>query len=115
MTPSSPKQDKAAAYKEAAAVRAVDFVQSGMKVGLGTGSTAIYATRRIGALLQSGKLRDIIAFATSKATAEEADRLGIPMMGDDLPENLDLTIDGADEVDPAMDLIKGGGGAHLRE
>ena len=115
MNASSSKPDQAAAYKEAAAVRAVDFVESGMKVGLGTGSTAIYATRRIAALLQTGKLRDIIAFATSKATAEEADRLGIPMMGDDLPVNLDLTIDGADEVDPAMDLIKGGGGAHLRE
>lgn len=115
MNSSSSSKDTAAAYKEAAAVRAVDFVQSGMKVGLGTGSTALYATRRVAALLKSGKLRDIVAFATSVATAEEAGRLGIPMMDDDLPEDLDLTIDGADEVDPALDLIKGGGGALLRE
>ncbi|MEZ5275210.1 MAG: ribose-5-phosphate isomerase RpiA [Opitutaceae bacterium] len=115
MKPSSTSANAAAAFKEAAAVRAVDFVKSGMKVGLGTGSTAVFATRRIGALLKSGELRDIIAFATSKATAEEANRLGIPMMDDDLPEDLELTIDGADEVDPAMDVIKGGGGALLRE
>ena len=115
MNSSSTSAAAAAVFKEAAAVRAVDFVKSGMKVGLGTGSTAIFATRRIGALLKSGGLRDIIAFATSKATAEEANRLGIPMMSDDLPEDLELTIDGADEVDPAMDVIKGGGGALLRE
>ena len=96
-------------------MRAVDFVESGMKVGLGTGSTAIYATRRIAALLNTGQLRDLVAYATSAATAKEAARLGIPLMPDDLPEDLDVTIDGADEVDPAMDLIKGGGGAHLRE
>jgi ribose 5-phosphate isomerase A len=60
-------------------------------------------------------LRDIVAFATSKATAEEAVRLGIPMLPDDLPEDLDVTIDGADEVDLEMNLIKGGGGALLRE
>lgn len=115
MHSSSPSKDTAAAYKEAAAVRAVDFVQSGMKVGLGTGSTAIYATRRIAALLKTGELRDLVAYATSVATADEAARLGIPLMPDDLPEDLDLTIDGADEVDPRLDLIKGGGGAHLRE
>jgi ribose 5-phosphate isomerase A len=63
----------------------------------------------------SSELRDIVAFATSKATAEEAVRLGIPMLPDDLPEDLDVTIDGADEVDPEMNLIKGGGGALLRE
>jgi len=102
-------------FKEEAAKHAVQFVQSGMKVGLGTGSTAIFATRRIAELLKTGELRDIVAFATSKATAEEAVRLGIPLLPDDLPEDLDLTIDGADEVDPEMNLIKGGGGALLRE
>jgi ribose 5-phosphate isomerase A len=104
-----------ARHKEEAARRAVELVQSGMRVGLGTGSTAILAVRRIAELLRAGALRDIVAFATSKATAEEAVRLGIPLLPEDLPEELDLTIDGADEVDPQMDLIKGGGGALLRE
>jgi len=104
-----------ARFKEEASKRAVEFVQSGMKVGLGTGSTAIFATRRIAELLKTGELSDIVAFATSKATAEEAVRLGISLLPDDLPEDLDVTIDGADEVDPEMNLIKGGGGALLRE
>ncbi|MCG3140967.1 MAG: Ribose-5-phosphate isomerase A [Anaerolineae bacterium] len=102
-------------YKQAAAERAIDFIQSGMKVGLGTGSTALFATRRLGELLQTGQLRDIRAFATSKATDAEARRLGIAMLSDDLSETLDVTIDGADEVDPQLNLIKGGGGALLRE
>lgn len=115
MTPIEDSGDREAPFKAEAAKRAVEFVRSGMKVGLGTGSTAIFATRRIAELLKTGELRDIIAFATSKATAQEAVRLGIPMMPDDLPDDLDVTIDGADEVDPQMDLIKGGGGALLRE
>jgi ribose 5-phosphate isomerase A len=108
-------QDPQTALKAAAAERAVDFVQSGMVVGLGTGSTAIFATRRIGALLRDGTLRDIIGFPTSKATAAEARALGIPLLDEDCPRSIDLTIDGADEVDPQLDLIKGGGGALLRE
>jgi ribose 5-phosphate isomerase A len=108
-------QDPHAAFKQIAAERAVGLVQSGMVVGLGTGSTAIFATRRIGALLRDGTLRDVIGFATSKATEDEARALGIPLLGDDLPRPIDLTIDGADEVDPQLDLIKGGGGALLRE
>ena len=115
MNQTSTSSDPQAQFKEEAAKRAVQFVQSGMKVGLGTGSTAIFATRRIAELLKTGELSDIVAFATSKATAEEAVRLGIPMLPDDLPEDLDVTIDGADEVDPEMNLIKGGGGALLRE
>ncbi len=107
--------DSQTQFKQAAALRAVEFVQSGMRVGLGTGSTAIFATRRIGELLQTGQLRDIVAFATSKVTDAEARRLGIPMLSDDLPQDLDVTIDGADEVDPNLNLIKGGGGALLRE
>jgi ribose 5-phosphate isomerase A len=107
--------DAQTTYKQAAAHWAVRFVESGMKVGLGTGSTAIHATRRIAELLATGKLRDIVAFATSRATHHEAVRLGIPMLSDDLPADLDLVIDGADEVDPALDVIKGGGGALLRE
>jgi len=115
MNQTSTSSDPVAQFKEEAAKRAVQFVQSGMKVGLGTGSTAIFATRHIAELLKTGELRDIVAFATSKATAGEAVRLGIPMLPDDLPEDLDVTIDGADEVDPEMNLIKGGGGALLRE
>src|SRR5512137_1851137 len=115
MNHASALSDPQARFKEEAAKRAVQLVQTGMKVGLGTGSTAIFATRRIAELLKSGELRDIVAFATSKATAEEAVRLGIPLLPDDLPADLDVTIDGADEVDPEMNLIKGGGGALLRE
>lgn len=115
MSDSTIAPDLQAELKRAAALRAVEFVRSGMKVGLGTGSTAIYATRQIAELLKTGELRDIIAFATSKATDAEARRLGIPMLSDDLPSDLDVTIDGADEVDPELNLIKGGGGALLRE
>jgi len=107
--------DPLAPLKQEAAMAAVRFVQSGMKVGLGTGSTAIFATRRIAERLHAGALHDIVGFATSKATQIEAVRLGIPMMPDDLPHDLDVTIDGADEVDPDLNLIKGGGGALLRE
>jgi ribose 5-phosphate isomerase A len=102
-------------YKRQAAEYAVRLVQSGMTVGLGTGSTAIYATWRIAELYHSGQLRDIAAFATSKAVWQEAVQLGIPMLSEDLRCQIDLTIDGADEVDPQLNLIKGGGGALLRE
>lgn len=115
MSEHTPAADPREQLKRAAAEHAVTYITSGMAVGLGTGSTAIFATRRIGALLRSGELRDIVAFATSKATYEEAVRLGIPMMTDDMPDAIDLTIDGADEVDPRLNLIKGGGGAMLRE
>ncbi|HSO96025.1 MAG TPA: ribose-5-phosphate isomerase RpiA [Acidimicrobiia bacterium] len=104
-----------AGWKQAAAEAAVTEVRSGMAVGLGTGSTAIFATRRIGALLQQGDLHELVAFATSEDTRREAERLGIPMLSEDLPRSLDVTIDGADEVDPDLNLIKGGGGAQLRE
>ena len=102
-------------YKQQAGEKAVEFVRSGMVVGLGTGSTAIFATRQIARLLHDGQLKNIFAFATSKAVWKEAQRLGIPMMSEEMPNSLDLTIDGADEVDPDLDLIKGRGGALLRE
>ena len=102
-------------YKQQAAEKAVEFVRSGMVVGLGTGSTAIFATRRVARLLKDGKLKSVSGFATSKAVWKEAQMLGIPMMSDDMPNSLDLTIDGADEVDPDLNLIKGRGGALLCE
>jgi ribose 5-phosphate isomerase A len=102
-------------HKRRAAARAVEFVQSGMVVGLGTGSTAIHAVRDIAALLRDGALRDIVGFATSRGVWQEAVCLGIPMLTEDMPRAIDLTIDGADEIDPALNLIKGGGGALLRE
>ncbi len=108
-------EEERAKFKQQAAERAVDFLQSGMIVGLGTGSTAIYATRRIAQLFRAGRLTDIIAYATSKDVWNEAERLGLPMMNEEMPQPIDLTIDGADEVDPEMNLIKGGGGALLRE
>ena len=102
-------------YKRLAAEHAAGFVQSGMVVGLGTGSTAIHATRRIASLLAHGMLTGIIAIATSRAVHDEAVRLGIPMLDEDMPRAIDLTIDGADEIDPDLNLIKGGGGALTRE
>lgn len=102
-------------YKQAAAERAAELVESGMVVGLGSGSTALFAVRRIGALLREGVLRDIAGVPTSRATQAEAHRLGIRLLGADWAGAIDLTIDGADEVDGALDLIKGAGGALLRE
>ena len=103
------------AFKQAAGERAAQLIQSGMVVGLGTGSTAIFATRKLGELLSGGRLRDVKAIPTSKATEQEALQLGIPLVDESIPSEIDLTIDGADEVDPALNLIKGGGGALFRE
>jgi ribose 5-phosphate isomerase A len=109
----------AVAMKEAAGRAAVDaLVKSGMKLGLGTGSTAIHAVRRVAYLLSQGVLKDVSAFATSFQSEIECEKLGIPfypLNSRELSGSLDLTIDGADEVDPQNRLIKGGGGAHLIE
>lgn len=102
-------------HKQAAAERAVELIDSGMVVGLGSGSTAMFAVRCIGALVQKGVLRDLLGVPTSRATAYEARQLGIPLVDSGWERPIDLTIDGADEVDPAYDLIKGAGGALLRE
>lgn len=107
--------DPYAHFKRAAGEYAVRFVESGMVVGLGTGSTAIHAVRRLAALLKEGALRDIVGFATSTVTLQEAEALGVPLLTEDLPRAIDITIDGADEVDPIFNVIKGGGGALLRE
>jgi len=105
--------------KEMTGTAAVEaLVKSGMRLGLGTGSTAIPAVRRIGALLAEGKLRDIRAVPTSFQTSIECEKWGIPLFtlnSKEIGGMLDLTIDGADEVDPMNRLIKGGGGALLLE
>ena len=92
-----------------------DYVKSGMVVGLGTGSTAYFAVERLGEKLKSGELKDIVAIPTSVRTKEQAEELGIPLVTLDTHSKLDVAIDGADEVDPDLNLVKGGGGALLRE
>ena len=101
--------------KKQAAERAVEFVKSGMVVGLGHGSTAVFAVQHIAQLLQSDRLRNILGVACSLQVEDEARQLGIPLTTLDEHPVIDVTIDGADEVDPNLDLIKGGGGALLRE
>lgn len=92
-----------------------DYVTSGMVVGLGTGSTAYFAVERVGEKLKSGELKDILAIPTSVRTKEQAESLGIPLVTLDTHSKLDVAIDGADEVDPELNLTKGGGGALFRE
>jgi len=99
--------------KEAAARASLRFVQEGNIVGLGSGSTATYAVRFLGERIRAGlKIRGI---PTSAQTKELATSLGIPLATLDEYQQIDVTIDGADEVDPQLQLIKGGGGALLRE
>jgi len=101
------------AYKRAAAARALDFVRSGMRLGLGTGSTAKHFVDLLAARVRAGL--DVVAVPTSEATRVQAERLGIALTTlDEIPE-LELTVDGADEIAPDLTLIKGGGGALLRE
>ena len=99
--------------KRLAAARAADLVRPGMRLGLGTGSTARHFVDFVGAKVSAGM--DLLCVPTSEATRAQAQSLGIPLTTlDDTPE-LDLTVDGADEFDPALNLVKGGGGALLRE
>jgi ribose 5-phosphate isomerase A len=102
-------------FKRQAAELAVQQVRPGMIIGLGTGTTAIHVTRCIGEMVGAGNLPGLLCFATSRSVWDEAVRLGIPMLTEDMPKPIDLTIDGADEIDPDLNLIKGGGGALLRE
>ncbi|MEF2277674.1 ribose 5-phosphate isomerase A [Deinococcus sp. YIM 134068] len=102
------------ALKEQAAIRAALLVESGMRVGLGTGSTAKYAILELGRRLAAGEISGVVGVATSDASEALAREVGIPVQPLD-PRPLDLAIDGADEIDPALNLIKGLGGALLRE
>lgn len=99
--------------KQLAAEKAVEYVQDGMKVGLGTGSTAYWAIQKLGERVSGGL--QITAVATSQASEDQARELGIPLVSFGEVDRLDLTIDGADELDGELHLIKGGGGALLRE
>jgi ribose 5-phosphate isomerase A len=100
-------------WKLQAAERALEFVQPGMKLGLGTGSTAAKFVDLLGGKVKAGL--DVIGVPTSEATRAQAAALGIRLTTLDEQPHLDLTIDGADEVDDTLQLIKGGGGALLRE
>jgi ribose 5-phosphate isomerase A len=99
--------------KRQAAARAVEFVRSGMKLGLGTGSTAKHFVELLGERVRDGL--DVIGVPTSEATRDDAIRCGIRLTTLDEIDRLDITVDGADEIDPSLNLIKGGGGALLRE
>ncbi|MGK2740137.1 ribose-5-phosphate isomerase RpiA [Tepidicaulis sp. LMO-SS28] len=101
------------AQKRAAAERALDFVEDGMRLGLGTGSTAEYFVRLLGEKVSKGL--KVVGIPTSERTAALAEELGIPLTNLDETPELDLTVDGADELDAQLRLIKGGGGALLRE
>jgi ribose 5-phosphate isomerase A len=99
--------------KQLAGERAAEYVEDNMIVGLGTGSTAFFAIRRIGQRVQEGlKIRGI---PTSEQSKQQAIAENIPIIDFAQATHIDLTIDGADEIDPAFNLIKGGGGALLRE
>ncbi len=100
--------------KRKAAERALGLVGPGMRIGLGTGSTAAHFVRALGAEIRARRL-DVIGVPTSEATHRLAVECGVPLTTLDETPELDLTVDGADEVDRELRLIKGGGGALLRE
>jgi ribose 5-phosphate isomerase A len=101
--------------KRAVGRAAADMVQSGMIVGLGTGSTAVHVIERIGERLRSGELSSIAGVPTSFQSSTLAREQGVPIVALDQIDRIDLAIDGADEVAPDLSLIKGGGAAHTRE
>ena len=101
--------------KQAVAAAATEQIQSGMVVGLGSGSTAALMIQALGAKLNSGELSDVVGVTTSFQGEVLAAELGIPLKSLNAIERIDLAIDGADEVDPAFQLIKGGGACHVQE
>ncbi len=102
-------------FKRQAAEHALQYVQSGMTLGLGTGSTATHMLHVLADALRDGRLRDIVGVPTSDAIGALARQLGVPITTLDKRPRLDLALDGADEIDPSLNLIKGLGGALLRE
>jgi ribose 5-phosphate isomerase A len=109
------QQDPVTLMKQYVGKAAADRVQSGTIVGLGTGSTTAYAIQYIGERLQSGELKDIKGIPTSFQATVLAKQYAIPLTTLDEVDHIDIAIDGADEVDPNKNLIKGGGAAHTRE
>ncbi len=101
--------------KKAAGVRAVDFVHTGMLVGLGTGSTAEFAIEELSKRIKDGRLSGISCIPSSERTRNFAETLGLDLVELSSKRKIDVTIDGADEIDSDFNLIKGGGGAFLRE
>jgi ribose 5-phosphate isomerase A len=100
-------------FKAQAARAAIDFVKPGIRLGLGTGSTAYHFVEAVGELVRNGL--EVTCVPTSEATRAHAEKLRIPLSSLDETPQLDLTVDGADEIDDQLRLIKGGGGALLRE
>ena len=115
MDTATPDAQQRVRFKQQAAEHAVSFVESGMVVGLGAGTTAAFALRRLAQLLRDGQLREVVGIPCSNEVEATARRLAIPLTTLNEQPVIDLTIDGADEVDPELNLIKGGGGALLRE
>ncbi|WP_010284835.1 ribose-5-phosphate isomerase RpiA [Bacillus timonensis] len=99
--------------KKAVGEKAIEYIEDGMVVGLGTGSTVFYTISKLGECVKSGL--SIQGVPTSKQTEKLATKVGIPLISLNRVEQIDVAIDGADEVDPDLNLIKGGGGALLRE
>jgi ribose 5-phosphate isomerase A len=114
-SPSTDEKKLQDRLKKEAGISSVDLIRPGMVLGLGTGSTTRFALIEIAARLKDGRLKDILGIPSSKDTEKHARELGIPITSFDERQEIDLTIDGADEVDPDLNLIKGGGGALLRE
>lgn len=111
----SAETDPVKVMKQEVGKAAAALVQSGMIVGLGTGSTTAYAIEYLGNRLKSGEINDIIGIPTSFQAEVLAKKYGIPLTTLDAVDHIDIAIDGADEVDPQKNLIKGGGAAHTRE
>lgn len=101
------------AHKRSAALAALELVRPGMRLGLGTGSTAAHFVAALGQRVRQGL--DVVGVPTSEATRAQAEELGISLTTLDETPELDLTVDGADEIEPGLTLMKGGGGALLRE